>query len=265
MVWSVFAVERAMEDKQAAALQQLIATVQRRWGARALRWLGDVRATTIPAVVSTGFADLDIALGIGGVPRGRITEFLGTPTSGMTTIALRMLGRAQAGGDLAGYVDLSKTFDAEYAALLGIDLATLLLIRPTSAADALEITQALINSGGLGVLIVDCLALLQSVPADAALLERALRLLSGALAESPCALIVLTPLPYSPDMTRSLAFSGSLLAHAAAIRLHVAREDWVAAEYGPPGCHARVSVLKHQLAAMGGEAQVLIRFPDEVR
>jgi recombination protein RecA len=254
-----------MEGKQTATLQQLIATVQKRWGARALRCLGDLRTVPAPEVVSTGFFDLDATLGIGGVPRGRITEMLGTPTSGMTTVALTLIAHAQAAGDLAAYVDLSKTFDAEYAALLGVDLATLLLVRPTSAADALEIIHALISIGGLGVLVVDCLALLQSVPADAALLERALRVLPGALAESPSALIVLTPLPYSPEMTRSLAFSGSLLAHMAAIRLHIAREDWVMAEYGPPGCHARVSVLKHQLGVMGGNAQVLIRFPDEVR
>lgn len=253
-----------MEGKQAAALQQLIATVQRRWGMRALRWLGDARTASVPAIVASGFPDLDAALAIGGFPRGRLTELLGTPTSGMTTIALTMVAEAQRAGDLAGYVDLSKTFDAEYAALLGVDLAALLLIRPTSAAEALEMIHALIGSGGLGVLVVDSLALLQMVPADALLLERALRVLPGALAASPCAVLVLTPLPYSPEMTRALAFRGSLLAHAAAIRLHVAREAWVAAEYGPPGCHARVSVLKNQLAAMGGDVQLLIRFPDEV-
>jgi len=251
-------------DGQSATLQQLIVAVQRRWGVRALRWLGDARTTPAPVVIPSGFPDLDAALGIGGLPRERLTELLGTPTSGMTTIALTLLAQAQRAGDLAGYVDLSKTFDAEYAALLGVDLAALLLIRPSSAAEALEIMHALIGSGGLGVLIVDSLALLQMVPADALLLERALRVLSGALAASPCALIALTPLPYAPEMTRALAFRGSLLAHAAAIRLHVAREAWVAAEYGPPGCHVRISILKNQLAAIGGDVQLLIRFPNEV-
>lgn len=250
-----------MQGKQAATLQQLIAAVQRRWGARALRWLGEARTT--PAVLPSGFAELDAALGIGGVPRGRLTELLGTPTSGMTTLALRFVALAQAAGELAGFLDLGKTFDAEYAALLGVDLAALLLVRPASAADALEILHALIASGGLGVLVVDCLALLQSVPADAALLERTLRALPATLARSPCALVALTPLPYTPGMTQSIGYSGSFVAHTAAIRLHVAREEWAPVAYGPPGCHARVSVLKHQLAATGGDTQILIRFPDE--
>jgi recombination protein RecA len=242
---------------------ELIAIVQRRWGARALRLLRD--SLEAPAVLSTGFAELDRALAIGGMPRGRVTELLGTPTSGMTTIALTLMARAQAQGDLAGYIDLSKTFDAEYAALVGVDLAALLLVRPTSAADALEIMQALIGSGGVGVLVVDALALLQIAPRDAMLLEQALRVLPAALAASPCALVALTPLPYSPEMTRSLAFTSSLLAHAASIRLHIVREAWLPAEHGPPGCHVRIRVLKHRLAAGEGEAQVLIRFADEGR
>jgi recombination protein RecA len=251
-----------MGRTESATLQQLIAAVQRRWGARALRWLGDTRVTPL-AAVPTGFLELDAMLSIGGLPRGRLTELLGTPTSGMTTLALMLLARAQAAGDLAGYVDLSRTFDAEQAALLGVDLAALLLIRPTSAADALEIIHTLVASGGIGVLLIDALALLQARPSDAALLERALRALPPVLAQTPCALIALTPLPYTPELTRALAFTGSLLAHAAAIRLHIVREAWVAAEHGPPGCHTRVSVLKHQLAAPGSDAQVIIRFPDE--
>jgi recombination protein RecA len=252
-----------MQRNSTAALAELIVAVQRRWGTRALRLLRDTVET--PAVLSTGFAELDGVLGIGGVPRGRITEVLGTPTSGMTTIALTLIAQAQARGDLAGYIDLSKTFDAEYAALVGVDLAALLLVRPMSAADALEIMQALIESRGVGVLVVDALALLQSASRDAVLLEQWLRVLPAALTVSPCALVVLTPLPYSPEMTRSLAFTGSLLAHAASIRLHIVREAWLPAEHGPPGCHARISVLKHRLAAAAGEAQVLIRFADEER
>jgi recombination protein RecA len=252
-----------MERNPTATLEQVIATIQRRWGMRALRWFGNVATAPAVPVVATGFAAIDAALGIGGVPRGRITELLGSPTSGMTTIALTFLARAQEKGDLAGYVDLSRTFDAEYAAHIGVDLGSLLLVRPSSAADALEIIQALIASGGVGVLVVDALGLLQSVPHDAALLEQALRVLPRPLAASPCALVALTTLPDAPEMAHSLAFTGSLLAHAASIRLHIVREAWLPAEHGPPGCHARISVLKHRLAPAKGDAQVLIRFPDE--
>ena len=248
-----------MERERTATLQRLIAAVQRRWGTRALRIFGQPD-TDVIQVISTGFAHLDAALHIGGVPRGRLTELLGTPTSGMTTIALTLLARAQAQGDLVGYVDISRMFDAEYAASVGVDLPSLLLVRPATAADALEIIQALVGSGGVGVLVVDSLALFQSSPRDAAALDQALRMLPGPLAVSPCALIALTPLPYSPEMTRSLAFTGSLLAHAASIRLHIVREAWLPAEHGPPGCHVRITVLKHRLAPPDGQAQVLIRF-----
>ena len=250
-----------MDRDRVAALHQIIAAVQRRWGPRALRILGRMTDDAVP-IIPTGFAALDAALHIGGLPRGRLTELLGAPTSGMTTIALTLLAQAQARGDLVGYVDLSGTFDAVYAAAVGVDLAALLLVRPHGAADALDLIHALVASGGVGALVVDALGLLQAVPRDAALLDQALRVLVGPLATSPCALIVLTPLPYSPAMIHALAFGGSSLAHAAAIRLHVAREAWLCADQGPPGCAARVMVLKHRLAPPNGQAQVRIHFDD---
>jgi recombination protein RecA len=246
---------------RSATLQQLITAIQRRWGTRALRWFGQPVDAAV-AVIPTGFADLDAVLGIGGIPRGRITEFLGTPTSGMSTIALTLLARAQAAGDIAVYMDLSRTFDPEYATHIGIDLAALLLVRPPTAADALELIHAMVASGGVGVLVVDSLTVLQSEPRDAPLLAHALRMLPGLLAASPCALLALTVLPYTPAMMRSFAFGGSLLGHAASIRLHVAREDWLPTGLGLPGSAACLTVLKHRLAAPDGQARMLIHFDD---
>lgn len=251
-----------MTRDRTATLQQIITTIQRRWGSHALRWFHQPADDAI-AVIPTGFAELDRVLSIGGIPRGRITEFLGTPTSGMSTIVLSLLARAQAHGDTAVYMDLSRTFDPEYATSLGIDLSTLLLVRPPTAVDALEIVHAMVASGGVGVLVVDSLAVLQSEPRDAALLAQALRVLPGPLATSPCALITLTMLPYSPAMTHSLAFGGSLLAHAASIRLHVARDDWLPTGLGLPGSTACLTVLKHRLAAPDGQARVSIHFDDQ--
>jgi recombination protein RecA len=249
---------RRMDRDRTARLQQIIAAVQRRWGARALR-LGREPNLAIP-VLATGRAELDTLLGIGGIPRGRISEFLGTPTSRMSTIVLTMMARAQAAGDAVAYIDLSRTFDPEYAASLGLDLSALLLVRPPSAADALEIIHALVASSGVGVLVVDSLALLQSEPRDAQLLAQALRVLPAPLAASPCALIALTVLPYSPAMTRSFSLGGSLLGHATAIRLHLAREDWLATGLELPGCATSITVLKHQLAAPQAKARLLIHF-----
>jgi RecA/RadA recombinase len=112
--------------------------------------------------------------------------------------------------------------------------------------------------------VVDSLAMFQSLPRDARLLEQALRTLPGVLAVSPCVLIALTSLPYSPQMRRALGFQGSLLAHTAAIRLHIARAAWLPHAQGLPGCTTCVSILKHKLATTGGAAQVLIHFANEV-
>jgi recombination protein RecA len=251
-----------VNQDRSATLQQIITAIQRRWGVRALRRLSQSIDDAI-AVIPTGFADLDRVLSIGGLPRGRITEFLGTPTSGMSTIVLTLLARAQARGDIVVYMDLSRTFDPEYATRIGIDLAALLLLRPPTAPDALELIHALVASGGVGILVVDSLAVLQSEPRDAPLLAQALRVLSGPLAASPCALVALTMLPYSPAMTRAFGFAGSLLGHAAAIRLHVAREDWLPTGLGLPGSAACLTVLKHRLAAPDGQAHVLIHFDDQ--
>lgn len=250
-----------MNQDTPAALQQIITAIQRRWGIRALWRFGQHPNEVIP-VVPTGFADLDMALGIGGIPRGRITEFLGTPTSGMSTIVLTMMAHAQAHGDTVAYMDLSRTFDPEYAASIGVDLAALLLLRPPTAADALELTHAFIATAGVGVMVVDSLALLQSDSHDAPLLAQALRVLPGPLAASPCAVAALTVLPYSPAMTRSLGSGGSLLGHAASLRLHVAREDWLPSRLGLPGSAACVTVLKHRLAPPDGQARVDIHFDD---
>jgi recombination protein RecA len=253
-----------VDRERNATLQQLIAAIQRRRGIGALRRLGQPTNDAIP-VIATGFAELDAALGIGGVPRGRITEFLGTPTSGMSTIVLSLVAQAQRHGDVVAYLDLSRTFDPEYAFSIGIDLAALLLVRPPTAADALELLHALAASGGVGVLIVDSLALLQSEPRDAALLAQALRILPGPLAVSPCALLALTLLPYSPKMTCALGFDGSLLGHAAALRLHVAREDWLPSGTALPGATACITLLKHRFAAPDGQARVAIHFDDRRR
>jgi recombination protein RecA len=239
----------------------VIAAVQRRWGAHALHIFGQRPADAIP-VISTGFSELDAALGIGGFPRGRLSELLGMATSGKTTIALRTLAQAQAVGDRVGYLDLPSTFDPEYAAWCGIDLATLLLIRPQTATYALDLLPPLIASGGLGMLIVDDLASFQETTQGSVLLGRALRVLAGPLAQSTCALIVLTTLPHRPGVIGTIGFRGAALAYAAALQLHLAREAWLDDGSAPPGCHVRVSVLKHKLAAPGKATRVTITFED---
>src|SRR4051794_34749254 len=107
---------RLVDGERAATLHRVITAIQRRWGERALRLFGQSSVDAPLAVIPTGLADLDTALGIGGLPRGRLTEVMGAPTSGATTIALRTLAQAQSHGDCVGYIDVQANFDPEYAA-----------------------------------------------------------------------------------------------------------------------------------------------------
>ena len=251
-----------MPGDRTATLQRVIATIQRRWGERALHILGQSSSSPATSAISTGFAALDQALGIGGLPRARMTELLGPPTSGKTTLALRMLAQAQQQGDRVGFVDLPTTFDPEYAVWCGVDLATLLLVRPPAITDAPDLILALLASGGLGALVVDDLMALLQVPNGMQLLDRTMRGLPRILARSPCALVMLTALPYRAEALRTIGYHGSALAHVAAIRLHIARASWCD---DPPlalGWHARVTVLKHLHAPPGAEAQITIAFAE---
>lgn len=251
-----------MDRDRTATLQALITRIQQRWGTRALHILGQKSTNDTLPVLPTGVADLDTLLGIGGLPRGRLTEFLGTPTSGMTTLALRILAQAQLRGELVAYLDLPSAFDPEYAAWCGVDLATLTLIRPRAAVDALDIVYALLANGGLGVLLIDQLMILHEAPRGGVLLDTALRVWKRPLAASSCVLLILTRLPYRPATIHSIGVYGSALGHAAVLRLSITRAAWLDEPEAQLGCRARISVLKHQLAPTSGEAYVTIAFED---
>jgi recombination protein RecA len=238
-------------DSPGGRLHTLVAMAQRRWGvARVLRFGGE--ALPEPDLLPTGVAALDRALG--GLPRGALTELLGAPTSGMTTLALAAAAHTQAAGALAAWVDIGGTFDPAYAAACGVDLAGLLLARPTSGADALELVEALVASAALGLLVVDALAWLAAAPAGSALLAAALRRLTPMLARSPTALVALTALPIP-------AGASSPLAQPAALRLHVARGAWAVTEGETPRADAHLFVMKRRGAADGARFAVPITFP----
>ncbi|NWG19871.1 MAG: hypothetical protein HXY39_06035 [Chloroflexi bacterium] len=242
----------------APAINRLIAAIQRRWGTHAIR--RGVAGHTERALLPTHIAALDTLLE-GGLPRGAITELLGAPTSGMTTIALTALAQTQAHGEPGACIDLSGVFDALYAAACGVVLHDLLLARPTGAADALELVEALVASGGLGMLVIDSLAWLPVAPGGRPLLTTALRRLAPVLARAPTALVALTFLPYPTAVAENLAGPGSPLAHAATLRLHVARSAWHIAPGDDVACRARITVLKRRGAADGAHIELPITFP----
>jgi recombination protein RecA len=254
----------AVGSKKRKQLEATVIAIQKRWGAKALR-RGEQPLTQIPHI-STSFPALDkILVGIGGIPRGRLTEILGAPTSGMTTLALKIIAQAQTKKDTAAYIDLGGTFDPDYAARCEVNLARLLLVRPGSGVEALEIAQHLIASKGVGVLVFDAVSHLLTHSNGAQTLSLALRQLPSVLSNSPCALIFLTPLPTDDAMSAANYPSGFALPHYATLRLGLKKERWLHKRGQLHGYEARVLVLKNKLGQAGQSAKVSIIFNGVVR
>ena len=232
-----------------AKLEMTVRTIQKRWGPKAIRKL-EASATTIEIPhIPTGFPALDRVLGIGGIPRGRVTEILGAPTSGMATLALKLIAKAQQEDrDTAAYVDLSYTFDPDYAVRCGVSLERLLLVRPHNGREALEITTSVIAGGGIGVLVFDSVSQLLGETHGPQLMSAALRQLAGALAESPSALVFLTPLYFGNAASEDNYPSGFALPHYAAVRLLIEKERWLKKRRDVRGYRARITVIKNKLA-----------------
>ena len=238
-----------------------VEAIQRRWGPKALQ--KNSRASKRPALaaIPTGFPELDEALGIGGIPRGRISEMLGSPTSGMTTLALKTVAAGQAQGDMAIYVDLGHTFDPDYAARCGVALDDLLLVRPTPSLEALQIVLELIDSGGAGILVVDGMTALLMPRALDDQGDAFLRQLNRALRDGPCALLFLTSFRIGAKFERP----NQALAPYAALRLWVEKQRWLKARQDIQGYEAQVTVLKNRLAPPGRRAKIKIRFDTVVQ
>ncbi len=243
-----------------AKLEMTVRTIQKRWGLKAIRKLEAPAAAIEIPHIPTSFPALDRALGIGGIPRGRVTEILGTPTSGMATLALKLIAKAQEDRDTAAYVDLSYTFDPDYAVRCDVSLERLLLVRPHNGREALEITTSVIAGGGIGVLVLDSVSQLLGETHGSQLMSAALRRLVGALAESPCALVFLTPLYFGNAASEDNYPSGFALPHYAAVRLLIEKERWLKKRRDVRGYRARVTVIKNKLAPSGKNATIEITF-----
>jgi recombination protein RecA len=210
--------------------------------------------------IPTGFPALDRALGIGGLPKGKVCEVVGPATSGKTTLALRFLARAQKGGGQVAYVDQALYFDPDYAHRCGVDLSRLWVGASHDLREALAMTEALIHSGGLAALVFDTLDFLWTDPLVASFLAATLNRLPVALSRSGTILLVL----YESAASRSPALSA--LAHTAAVRLQVVREQWLRRHGDVRGYKARVEVLKNRLASSRRRAvTVAIEFNGTVR
>jgi len=243
-------------------LEMAVAAIQKKWGPRALRRVGsEDMAAEIPHI-PTGFPALDEALGIGGVPRGRITEILGVPTSGMTTLALKLVAGAQAEGDVAAYLDLSYSLDPDYAVRCGVALSELLLVRPHGGEEALEIAPSLAASGGVGVLVFDSTSDLLAEGGTWPM-SSALRRLVSAVRGSPCAMVFLTGLYFGGAESPANYPTGFDLPRCAALRLLLERERWLRRRRDVRGYTTRVTVIKNKFAPIGASATIAITLEND--
>ncbi len=257
---TVAAIENPEEKKK--ALDTAIAQIKKAKGAGSIMRLGD-NANMNVSSIPTGSLTLDLALGIGGVPRGRIIEIYGPESSGKTTVALHIVAETQKMGGEAAFIDAEHALDPLYAKALGVNINDLLVSQPDCGEDALEITDALVRSGAMDVVVVDSVAALvpqQEIDGDmgashvglqARLMSQALRKLAGAIAKTNCVVIFINQLREkvgvmygNPEVTTG----GKALKFYASVRMDVRKVENLKSGDEAYGNHVKVKVVKNKVA-----------------
>ncbi|MGI6260954.1 MAG: recombinase RecA [Acutalibacteraceae bacterium] len=250
------------EDSKQKALANALAAIEKKFGKDAVMKLGDNRTMEV-AAIPTGSLSLDIALGIGGLPRGRIVEIFGPESSGKTTLALHCIAEGQKNGGQAAFIDVEHALDPIYARALGVDVDSLLVSQPDTGEQALEITEALVNSSALDVIVVDSVAALvpraeiegdmgdSHVGLQARLMSQAMRKLAGAISKSNCVVIFINQLRLkvgvvygNPEVTTG----GNALKYYASVRIDIRRTETLKNGTEMIGSRTRAKVIKNKVA-----------------
>ncbi|WP_420720186.1 recombinase RecA [Abyssibius alkaniclasticus] len=254
--------ERRQMDKE-KALESALSQIERSFGKGSIMRLGANSPVMDIAAISTGSIGLDIALGIGGLPRGRIIEIYGPESSGKTTLALHVLAEEQKNGGICAFVDAEHALDPQYAKKLGVNLDELLISQPDAGEQALEITETLVRSGAVSVVVVDSVAALtpkselegdmgdHQVGAQARLMSQAMRKLTAAISRSKCMVIFINQIRMkigvmfgSPETTSG----GNALKFYASVRLDIRRIGSLKDRDEVVGNATRVKVVKNKVA-----------------
>ena len=251
------------------ALEAALGQIEKQFGKGSVMKLGDVTAMEVEAI-PTGALSLDIGLGIGGIPRGRIVEVYGPESSGKTTLALHMIAEAQKLGGEAAFIDAEHALDPVYAKHLGVDIDNLIVSQPDTGEQALEITEALVRSGAIDVVVVDSVAALvpkaeidgdmgdSHIGLQARLMSQALRKLAGVINKSKCVVIFINQLREkvgvmfgNPETTAG----GRALKYYASVRLDIRKIENIKQDGEVIGNRARVKVVKNKVAPPFREAE----------
>lgn len=261
-----------MDDQKKKALSAAMGQIEKQFGKGAVMRMGDQERVAIPAI-STGSMGLDLALGIGGLPRGRIVEIYGPESSGKTTLTLSVIAEAQKAGCTCAFVDAEHALDPEYAGKLGVNVDDLLVSQPDTGEQALEITDLLVRSNAVDVIIVDSVAALvpkaeiegemgdMHVGLQARLMSQALRKITGNIKNANCLVIFINQIRMkigvmfgSPETTTG----GNALKFYASVRLDIRRTGAVKEGDEVIGSETRIKVVKNKVASPFRQAELQI-------